>query len=148
MGEEVLYQGERTQVVRRPAPGGSGSVVCKRASGPGAVRRIEHERTVLGLLAGLPGVPRLAARQSRQALILEDDAAPASPGSRRPFGSICAASCRGDRHSVRIQAASRGRVDLRSSRRGGRHSVRIQAASRGRIDRSPSAGRSVSAVRP
>ncbi|MEU4163027.1 AAA family ATPase [Actinoplanes sp. NPDC026670] len=69
MGEVVLYRSERTLVLRRSP----GDLIRKRATGPGAVRRIRHEQEVLSRLAGVPGVPRLAATQSRQTLILEDD---------------------------------------------------------------------------
>ncbi|MET8153726.1 AAA family ATPase [Actinoplanes sp. NPDC049668] len=79
--EEVLYHNDRTYVSRQRAPDGSGSVVCKRAIGPGAARRLEHERAVLRRLAGVPGVPRLADRQARQALTLRDD------GGRSPSGT-------------------------------------------------------------
>ncbi|WP_436536723.1 sensor histidine kinase [Actinoplanes sp. HUAS TT8] len=67
-------------VTRRTSPDSSPTVV-KRATGPGAVRRIEHERAILQRLAGVPGVPRLAARQPRQCLVLLDDGgAPPEPG--------------------------------------------------------------------
>ncbi|MEU7907078.1 AAA family ATPase [Actinoplanes sp. NPDC049118] len=80
--EEVLYHNDRTHVSRQTAPDGSGSVVHKRAFGPGATRRIEHERAVLRQLAGVPGVPRLADRQARQALTLRDD------GGRSPAVTV------------------------------------------------------------
>ncbi|MEU8659746.1 sensor histidine kinase [Actinoplanes philippinensis] len=73
MGEVVLYRSERTQVLRRSPADRHGALIRKRATGPGAVRRIRHEQEVLGRLAGIPGVPRLAGVQSRQTLILEDD---------------------------------------------------------------------------
>nr|BFE70764.1 hypothetical protein GCM10020092_040650 [Actinoplanes digitatis] len=79
--EEVLYHNDRTYVSRQSAPDGSGSVVCKRAIGPGAARRIAHERAVLRWLAGVPGVPRLAERQAREVLTLRDD------GGRSPSGT-------------------------------------------------------------
>jgi PAS domain S-box-containing protein len=72
MGEEWLYRGERTQVSRQTAPDGDGTVVCKRALGPGAIRRIEHERSILRRLAGIAGVPQLAGQQLRQVLVLDD----------------------------------------------------------------------------
>ncbi|GGN77935.1 serine/threonine protein kinase [Actinoplanes lobatus] len=74
MGDVVLYHSERTQVLRRGSRDGS-TLIHKRATGLGAARRIERERAVLLRLAGVPGVPRLADHQSRQLLVLEDDAA-------------------------------------------------------------------------
>ncbi|BCY11916.1 AAA family ATPase [Actinoplanes sp. L3-i22] len=80
MGEELLYQSDRTQVTRRTPPGAP-AVVGKRATGPGAVRRTEHERAVLERLAGIPGVPRLAPVQQRQTIVLFDDrGTPPLPG--------------------------------------------------------------------
>ncbi|WP_433794295.1 sensor histidine kinase [Actinoplanes sp. CA-252034] len=73
MGEVVLYRSERTQVLRRSPADRHGVLIRKRATGPGAVRRVRHEQEILRRLAGIPGVPRLAATQSRQTLILEDD---------------------------------------------------------------------------
>jgi signal transduction histidine kinase len=73
VGEVVLYRSERTQVLRRGPSDRHGALIRKRATGPGAVRRIRHEQEVLSRLAGIPGVPRLADAQSRQTLILEDD---------------------------------------------------------------------------
>ncbi|WP_433833003.1 sensor histidine kinase [Actinoplanes sp. CA-015351] len=73
MGEEVLYRSDRTEVVRRTGPDGLAGVIRKRATGAGTVRRIEHERDVLRHLAGIPGVPRLADRQPRRMLVLQDD---------------------------------------------------------------------------
>ncbi|MEV4281029.1 sensor histidine kinase [Actinoplanes xinjiangensis] len=73
MGEVVLYRSERTLVLRRSPSDRHGALIRKRATGPGAVRRIRHEQEVLRRLAGIPGVPRLAAGQSRQTLVLEDD---------------------------------------------------------------------------
>ncbi|MBG0563560.1 AAA family ATPase [Actinoplanes aureus] len=88
MGEEVLYTSHRTRVYRRIALDGHGTVVCKRATGSGAVRRIEHEQAVLRRLAGIPGVPRLAAHQARQLLIVEDDDASTPVNTRLPIASL------------------------------------------------------------
>ncbi|AEV83986.1 serine/threonine protein kinase [Actinoplanes sp. SE50] len=72
-----MYRSDRTRVVRRHSP----ALIAKQATGPGAHRRTEHERAVLTRLAGLPGVPRLAAGQQRQTLMLIDDGgAPPPPG--------------------------------------------------------------------
>ncbi|MCU7728921.1 AAA family ATPase [Actinoplanes sp. KI2] len=83
MAEESLYRSERTQVLRRPAP--DGTVICKRTTGAGAIRRIDRERAVLRHLAGIPGVPRLAGRQGRQSLVLLDDGGRTADGERFPM---------------------------------------------------------------
>jgi PAS domain S-box-containing protein len=59
--EEVLYQSERTRVVRVRLTDPDTTVVCKQPLGPGSVRRLRHETAVLERLAGVEGVPRLAA---------------------------------------------------------------------------------------
>ncbi|WP_433377860.1 AAA family ATPase [Actinoplanes sp. CA-142083] len=87
MGEELLYRGERTQVSRQSAPDGDGTVVCKRALGAGAIRRVEHERSILRHLAGIPGVPALAAQQLRQVLVLIDIESEPT-GTRLPLGRL------------------------------------------------------------
>ncbi|MCU7729112.1 AAA family ATPase [Actinoplanes sp. KI2] len=84
MAEELLYRSYRTNVLRQSAPDGTGPLICKRALGPGAVRRIDHERSVLRHLAGIAGIPRLAARQGRQFLTLDDHGGPTPPGLRLP----------------------------------------------------------------
>ena len=88
MGEELLYRGERTQVSRQTAPDGAGTVICKRALGPGATRRTEHERSILRHLAGLPGVPVLAGRQPRQAVVTRDDGGRLPTGLRLPLDRL------------------------------------------------------------
>src|SRR5690242_3806047 len=88
MGEELLYRGERTQVSRQAAPEGDGMIICKRALGPGAMRRVEHERSILRHLAGIPGVPELAGRQLRQVLVLRDDDGVLPAGFRLPPGRL------------------------------------------------------------
>ncbi|WP_051808609.1 AAA family ATPase [Actinoplanes subtropicus] len=80
MGEELLYRSERTQVSRQP-----GAVVGKRAFGPGAIRRLEHERSILRHLAGIPGVPVLTAQQPRQVLTTRDDGGRPSTGFPLPL---------------------------------------------------------------
>ncbi|MDI6101399.1 AAA family ATPase [Actinoplanes sp. NEAU-A12] len=84
MGDEVLYRSDHTEVVRQTGRDDHASVIGKRTTGAGTVRRIEHERDVLRHLAGLRGVPRLAARQSRQVLVLEDDGARPAPAGPLP----------------------------------------------------------------
>ena len=88
MGEELPYRGERTQVSRQPAPDGDGTVIGKRALGPGAIRRIEHERAILRHLAGIPGVPVLAGQQLRQVLVMRDDGGRPATGFRLPPGRV------------------------------------------------------------
>ncbi|SNS38712.1 Protein kinase domain-containing protein, partial [Actinoplanes regularis] len=83
MGEELLYLSDRTQVTRRSPPDGP-DVIYKHATGPGATRRIEHERAVLEKLAGLPGIPHLAAHQPRRTLVLRDDDASPVAGPMSP----------------------------------------------------------------
>src|SRR5689334_15865571 len=90
MGEELLYRGERTQVSRQNAPDGAGTVIAKRALGPGAIRRVEHERSILRHLAGVPGVPVLAGQQGRQVLVMRDDGGRLASGFRLPPGRLIA----------------------------------------------------------
>jgi diguanylate cyclase (GGDEF)-like protein len=61
VGEELLYQSERTRVVRVRLPGSARSVIRKEQTGPGAAQRLRHEVAVLERLAGVEGVPQLAA---------------------------------------------------------------------------------------
>jgi len=56
---ELLYQGERTQVIRLPEPDGTGWLVRKLGLGPGAAARLAHESMILNRLADLPGVAHL-----------------------------------------------------------------------------------------
>ncbi|GAA0459114.1 serine/threonine protein kinase [Actinoplanes capillaceus] len=87
MAEELLYLSDRTQVTRHTPSDGPG-MVCKHATGAGAIRRIEHERAVLEKLAGLPGIPRLAARQARRTLVLEDDGGTPPPAGPMPLPDL------------------------------------------------------------
>ncbi|GAA4604187.1 signal transduction histidine kinase/predicted ATPase [Actinoplanes octamycinicus] len=80
MGDELLYRSDRTQVTR---PHGSHEI-HKRATGPGAQRRVEHERAVLKMLATVPGIPRLADRQPRRTLVLADDGGAGPPRGPMP----------------------------------------------------------------
>jgi signal transduction histidine kinase len=80
MGEVVLYRSERTQVSRLTSADDHGTQIRKQSTGPGATRRIAHEQAVLRHLAGVPGVPRLARRQARQTLILEQEGRPLDSG--------------------------------------------------------------------
>jgi diguanylate cyclase (GGDEF)-like protein len=69
---EVLHRDERTCVRRIRLPDGAG-VICKEAFGPGSSTRLRNETQVLTRLAGVAGVPRLAAVSYPGAVVLEDD---------------------------------------------------------------------------
>jgi diguanylate cyclase (GGDEF)-like protein len=58
--DEVLYESDRTRVVRAPLPDGSGHVVFKQPRGARAAERLRHELSILERLDGVDGVPRLA----------------------------------------------------------------------------------------
>lgn len=58
--EELLYRSGRTRISRHRS-GLNRTVVAKHGFGPGASRRLRHEHAVLRRLAGIPGVPSLAA---------------------------------------------------------------------------------------
>ena len=62
-GGTVLYESQRTRVLRLSPPGvpanGVGGVIWKEALGPGAAARTGQERAILTRLAAVPGVPRL-----------------------------------------------------------------------------------------
>lgn len=58
--EEVLYDSERTRVVRVRPAGSSQSVIHKQPLGPRAADRLRHELSVLRRLAGVEGTPLLA----------------------------------------------------------------------------------------
>ncbi|MEU7907429.1 AAA family ATPase [Actinoplanes sp. NPDC049118] len=87
MGEELLYLSDRTQVTRH-TPSDGPAVVRKHATGAGAIRRIEHERAVLEKLAGLPGVPRLAAHQARRTLVMQDEGGAPPPAGPMPLPDL------------------------------------------------------------
>jgi len=75
--EEVLYQSDRTRVVRAHTPDGARSVVRKEGLGLGSVQRQRHEETILQRLAGIDGVPRIVGLpQGTGALVLEDGGTP------------------------------------------------------------------------
>ncbi|BFU42632.1 AAA family ATPase [Krasilnikovia sp. MM14-A1004] len=88
MAEALLYRSYRTNVLRQSAPGDADPLICKRARGPGAVGRVDHERSVLRHLAGIAGIPGLADRQGRQILMLHDHGAPTPPRIRLPVGRL------------------------------------------------------------
>jgi diguanylate cyclase (GGDEF)-like protein len=56
---DVLYDSDRTRVVRVRPYGGGPAVVEKQPLGPGASDRLRNELTVLRRLRGIPGTPRL-----------------------------------------------------------------------------------------
>ncbi|MBB3095786.1 signal transduction histidine kinase [Actinoplanes campanulatus] len=87
MAEELLYLSDRTQVTRHTPSDGPG-VICKHATGAGAIRRVEHERAVLEKLAGMPGVPRLAEHQARRTLVLQDDGGTPPPAGPMPLPDL------------------------------------------------------------
>ncbi|MEV6343131.1 AAA family ATPase [Actinoplanes sp. NPDC051851] len=105
MGEEVLYRSERTLVFRRDSTDGRGNggrgngghggdghgtVIVKRATGAGAMRRIDHERAVLRRLGQAPGVPRMGPHQPRHLLIMEDANARTSENEQMPVSRLLA----------------------------------------------------------
>ncbi|GGR51249.1 hypothetical protein GCM10010168_82570 [Actinoplanes ianthinogenes] len=84
MGKELLYRSDRTQVTRSP----DSHEIHKHATGPGAHRRVEHERAVLKKLETVPGVPRLAPHQPRLTLILIDDGGGPPPPGPMPLPDL------------------------------------------------------------
>jgi len=60
VGRDILYESGTTRVVRLRPPSGPG-VICKEPLGPGAAERLRHESDILARLAGIEGVPSLAA---------------------------------------------------------------------------------------
>ena len=88
--EEVLYQSERTRVVRTRLADGR-TVVVKEPRGATAAGRVRHELSILERLAGVPGIPQLAgsgpagtitvADAGGVSLAVEDADGPPQPGS-------------------------------------------------------------------
>jgi hypothetical protein len=73
--DELLYASERTRVTRiRFRDGGDGAVIRKEPLGPGAAQRLRHELAMLRRLAGVDGIPQLAADPDPAALTLVDQA--------------------------------------------------------------------------
>jgi len=69
---EVLHQSATSLVVRlRPASGAS--VIYKEPLGPDAAQRLRHERRILARLAGVQGVPHLAAVPHPAAVMALED---------------------------------------------------------------------------
>ncbi|MEV6348805.1 diguanylate cyclase [Actinoplanes sp. NPDC051851] len=83
--DEVLYDSERTRVVRvRPADG-SPSVIRKQPLGAAAAERLRNERAVLRLLDGVEGTPRLAGEVDGVALLFLDGSARTLAGMPTPW---------------------------------------------------------------
>ena len=85
--EEVLYESDRTRVVRvRPAVGDP--VIVKEFLGPSAGKRLRHERALLERLTGVEGVLQLAqGRQPDDVLVLVDTGA-ISLAAAEPAGGL------------------------------------------------------------
>ncbi|CAM3369357.1 AAA family ATPase [Polaromonas hydrogenivorans] len=58
---DVLYQSETTRIYRQSSPTAAASVICKEPLGANALERLRHESKIIARLAGVEGVPRLAA---------------------------------------------------------------------------------------
>jgi diguanylate cyclase (GGDEF)-like protein len=69
MARELIFQNERTRVFRLHVPGRRESVVYKERLGADGVARTRNERRVLERLAGIDGVPGLAAASPAGATI-------------------------------------------------------------------------------
>jgi diguanylate cyclase (GGDEF)-like protein len=70
---DVLFQSGRTRVFRVGAAGQPGSMVCKERLGPDALARVRHETRIIQRLAGIDGVPRLAARGTSGIVVALED---------------------------------------------------------------------------
>lgn len=55
----VLWQSDRTRIVRRLSADGRERLIIKHAFGPDATRRLRHETQLLERLAGIEGLPQL-----------------------------------------------------------------------------------------
>ena len=73
--EEPLHVSDRTRVSRVTLVGGSGTVICKEFFGANAPRRLQHERSILRRLAGVPQVAQLADVEAPGDLLLMEDIA-------------------------------------------------------------------------
>jgi hypothetical protein len=73
MVKDVLFVSERTRVSRIVLPSGD-HVICKEALGPGAARRLRHERSMLDRLGGVPGVVQVVgeATDDPHEIVLKD----------------------------------------------------------------------------
>jgi diguanylate cyclase (GGDEF)-like protein len=72
----ILHQSDRSEVYRCQVPNLGRMVICKETRGPTAAARLSHEKRVLERLAGIEGVPALAADAVTDGtLTFEDDGA-------------------------------------------------------------------------
>ncbi len=71
--DELLWAGERTRVYRRTFA--TGSVILKHGLGAGAASRLQHEKSMLSRLAGVPGVPALTGAPGADWIAFADDGA-------------------------------------------------------------------------
>ncbi|ABM39345.1 trifunctional serine/threonine-protein kinase/ATP-binding protein/sensor histidine kinase [Polaromonas naphthalenivorans] len=72
---EVLYQSQTTRIFRTPRPTGAASVICKEPLGANALERLHHEKKIITRLAGIEGVPRLAALPHPAGIMALEDCA-------------------------------------------------------------------------
>lgn len=76
----LVYESATTRVFRLPATAGSRGVVCKEPLGANAVLRLQHEKDILALLAGIDGIAHpVAAAHEPGMLALEDGGEPLVP---------------------------------------------------------------------
>ena len=88
---ELLYESERTRVVRVRPAGGAGQVICKQPLGADAARRLRHELMMLERLAGVDGRAAAGRRRRRRGSIAVVDTAGRRWRARLPArGRRCA----------------------------------------------------------
>jgi PAS domain S-box-containing protein len=88
VGEQLLYRGERTQVVRVPGPDQGGSAIRKDALDPGGIAMLRHEVAMLRRLTGVPGVPRVLDVSPDGSSVLLTDSGGSSLDRRVPDGGL------------------------------------------------------------
>ncbi|MDG6108254.1 diguanylate cyclase [Dactylosporangium aurantiacum] len=88
MPDDLLYESGRTRVFRVASGPTRPGAIRKELTGPGAVERLRNELTMLGRLAGVPGVPLLLSKSDDQQVLLIDDGGTALAASivRAPMG--------------------------------------------------------------
>ncbi|MDB5972707.1 MAG: diguanylate cyclase protein [Hydrocarboniphaga sp.] len=85
--QEPLYESERTRISRRrQAPAAEDRVVCKEFLGPQGAERSRHERRILERLAGMAGVPQLAAQPAADDVLLLQE--PEAFAGARPLSGL------------------------------------------------------------
>ena len=73
-GGETLYLSDHVRVSRRVLPDGGGAVIVKQVTGNQAIRRLNHEATILARLANVAGVVKIASGLNEaNTLVLTDD---------------------------------------------------------------------------